>query len=417
MTPAALTPIALAALAAALGFAVAWLLRASAISALRARLDAEREHGSHARSAELRIIAESLKNELARTSDELATRASGELLARADERLAVTVDPVAKKLAEMDALIGRIEASRAQAQGEVSGQLRVLGEHAQAWSRAATDLGAQTAALAGALRNPRMQGEWGELQLRRVIELAGMSAFADFAEQSSIAIDDARARPDVTVRLPGGHVVFVDAKAPIGGMIEIAAARDEAERSTRMLLHAQAIKTAVDGLARKKYHTARGSVDFVVMFVPGEGALAAACTAMPNLIEDAFAKGVCLASPLSLILLLQAFALGWQRVAQNDNAREIAKLGRELYESLAVFGEHFARLGKQLSQATASYNDAVGSYEKRLLVRGKRIKERAALTADDLPENTPIDLRVRPVPAFDDPQPSLLAPLDEREDA
>lgn len=410
--PIAGATLAVAAIAAAVGFGLAWLLRQTQCARLEERLNAERARNDDARLAEMRAIAEGLKHQVLQASDELASRQSSEFLVRATERLGVTLDPVGKRLADLDALIHRFEEARAKGQGEMAGQIASLGEQARSWSRNALELGSQTSALASALRNPRMQGEWGEMQLRRVVELAGMTRFADFAEQQTVQSEDGRSRPDLTVALPGGQRVFVDAKAPIGGMIEIAAADDEATRNVRMLAHANAVRAAADGLARKRYQDADKSLDFVIMFVPGEGALAAACTALPTLIEDALAKGVVLASPLSLILMLRAFAVGWQQVDQNDNAREISKLGRELYESLAVFGNHFSELGVNLKRATGAFNDAVACYERRILVRGRRIKERASLAHDGLKDIAPVDVIQREVPIFNDPQTSLLPDLE-----
>ncbi len=434
------TPL-LIALGAIVGIVIGWLVANARTVRARAQLEAaerragerdvatercaqlERElAGAQARAdqlgqqqvAEVRAMAESIKNDLLKASNAFAGEQSATFAKTANERIGALVEPVGKKLADLDKLVHDLETTRARQQGQLSGQIEGLIKQAETLGRENADLRSQTSTLVSALKNPRMQGEWGEMQLRRVVELAGMAAYADFDEQRTVGENDLR-RPDLTISLPDAKRVFVDSKAPIGGMVEIAAATDDGMRRERVRAHAAAIKNHIDGLARKSYQNAEDSLDFVVMFVPGEGSLAIACTENPSLIEYALSKNVFLASPLSLILLLQSFSLGWQRVLQNDNAREIAKLGRDLYESVANFGSHLDNLGKGLKRAAESYNEAIGSYERRVLVRGRKLKERAALAHDDLPEPPTIDVSLRAVTLPETVQPSLLPPEDDDE--
>jgi DNA recombination protein RmuC len=251
------------------------------------------------------------------------------------------------------------------------------------------------------LRNPTTRGKWGEVQLRRVVELAGMEAYCDFSEQQTFDGDDRQMRPDLTVSLPGNSVIFVDAKVPLAAFLEAIDAADDTARRDRFRAHAALFKSHIDGLARKNYRRAETSADFVVMFVPGEAFLSAACTENPDLIEYGATKGVYIASPLTLIALLRSYALGWQQRLQEENAKQIAEVGRELYERVRVFTNHLATIGSSLQKAVGAYNGAVGSLESRLLPQGRKLKEVAALPDADLPDMHAVEVAPRIITSLD----------------
>ena len=294
-----------------------------------------------------------------------------------------------------------IESGRQHDAGGLKEQIAGLLARTEKLESAAIQLSSQTSSLVSALRNPTTRGKWGEVQLRRVVELAGMEPYCDFAEQETFDTEQGQMRPDLTVSLPGNSVIFVDAKVPLAAFLEAIDALDEVSRRDRLRAHATAFKSHVDALARKNYRRATPSADFVVMFVPGEAFLSAACTENPDLIEYAAAKSVYIASPLTLIALLRSYALGWQQKAQEENAKQIAAAGRELYERVRVFASHLVAIGGSLQKAVGAYNSAVGSLESRLLPQGRKLKEVAALPDADLPDMRAIEIAPRQITALD----------------
>ena len=321
----------------------------------------------------------------------------------AGDRVGDLVRPMNEQLSQFNSLVGGLLARTERLES------------------AATTLSSQTSSLVGALRNPTTRGKWGEVQLRRVVELAGMEAYCDFAEQQTFDSEQGQGRPDLTVSLPGDSVIFVDAKVPLAAFLEAIDAGDDALRRDRMRAHASAFKSHVDGLARKNYQRASASADFVVMFVPGEAFLSAACTENPDLIEYAAGKDVYIASPLTLIALLRSYALGWQQRQQEENAKQIAVAGRELYDRVRVFASHLVTIGGSLQKAVGAYNSAVGSLESRLLPQGRKLKEVAALPDADLPEMHAIEVAPRQITALDagarNPRMPRAQPLFNNEDA
>jgi DNA recombination protein RmuC len=263
---------------------------------------------------------------------------------------------------------------------------------------AGQDLRSQTARLVDALKRPGVRGRWGELQLKRVVELAGMLDHCDFDEQQTVTAaghTDRRLRPDVIVHLPGGKHVVVDAKAPLDAYLKALEAADEPSRVRLLAEHARQVRVHLTQLASKGYasHVAP-SPDFVVMFLPGEMFFSAALEHDPSLIE--FGVGletrVIPASPTTLIALLRAVAYGWQQQAMEENARKISELGYTLYESIKTLGEHFGTLGGRLKSTLDTYNKAVGSLERNVLVKARKFKEfQAAASSDDIPALEPID--------------------------
>jgi DNA recombination protein RmuC len=231
----------------------------------------------------------------------------------------------------------------------------------------------ETRNLVTALRSPQTRGRWGEMQLRRVVEMAGMVAHCDFEEQVTADTGDGRLRPDVVVHLPGRAQVVVDAKVPLEAFLRAMDADDEDRRKVELVAHARQLRTHVDQLAKKEYWGQFDpSPDFVVAFVPGDPLLAAAFEHDPNLIEYAMVNRVLLATPTTLIALLRTVALGWQHEALADNARVVQQLGSEIYERLRTLGGHMGRLHKNLNGAVEAFNETVGSLESRVLVTARR---------------------------------------------
>ena len=246
-------------------------------------------------------------------------------------------------------------------------------------------LAIETGKLSSALTDNRQIGNWGEVQLRRVVELAGMQDYCDFGEQ--VAGSGSQIRPDLTVRLPEQRTVIIDAKASTAAYMEAQQADDEEKRDASLKRHASALKTQVDDLAKKDYGTkVKGSLDFVVMFIPGDQFLAAALSANPALIEHAMKKRVAIATPASLISLLWAVANGWQRQRIAENAEEILKEGQELHSRMLTFMKHFQSVGTRLQGAVDNFNKSVRSYESRVLPQGRRFAEMVTDKTDELPQ-------------------------------
>jgi DNA recombination protein RmuC len=370
----------------ALGAIIAWLAARAENAALRATL----QESKTAQERTIESLLERAKNELRETT-----------ASRASERVGELVAPMAQKLGEFDRLLADLEAKRQHDAGSLREQIDQLLGRAAKLESATTNLSTQTSTLVTALRSPTSRGKWGEMQLRNVVEKAGMLPYCDFSEQQTVALEEARRRPDMTINLPGERYVFVDAKAPIDAMQAALESADDESRRNLVKQHARALRDHVESLARRGYQNAKGSADYVVMFVPGEAFLSAACTEDPMLIEHALDKGVLVAGPLSLISLLRTFAMGWQALRQEENAKRIATIGRGLYDRALKFAEHLLEVRKHLERSVNAFNGAVGSYETKLLSQGRKLKDEASLVGDDFPEIPPIDVVPRDVTALD----------------
>ena len=344
--------------------------------------------------SQLETIGERLKNELHETNARIAQTQRDSFLSLANERFSAVVAPVQQKLTEFDALVKAIEKDRIGAYEGLREQITGLIERSGKMETAASQ-------LTSALRNPTTRGKWGEMQLRRVVELAGMEAYCDYNEQQTFDVGDERGRPDMSVVLPGNSKIFVDAKVPLNAYLDAVDAADEGARREKMRSHAGAFKNHVDLLARRNYQRIDGSADFVVMFVPGEAFLSAACTENPELIEYGAGKGVYIASPLTLMALLRSYALGWQQRQQEENAKKIAEAGRALYDRVRTFVGHFGTIGSSLQKATDAYNKAVGSMESRVLPAGRKLRELASLPDAELPDLAAIETAPREITALD----------------
>ncbi len=286
------------------------------------------------------------------------------------------VAPVRASLDKVDEKIGALEKAREHAYGEIRQQFSQMAE-------VQTQLRDETSNLVKALRQPHVRGRWGEIQLRRVVEMAGMMLHCDFVEQQSAEGDDGRLRPDLIVKLPGGRQIVVDSKAPITAYMEAHEATTDELRKVKILLHAQLMRRHLESLARKSYwEQFQPTPEVVVMFIPGEAFYSAALEADPDLLDSGFGQNVIIASPASLMALLKAASYGWRQEAIADNAREISQLGQELHGRLAVMADHLTRLGKSLGTATDSYNSAVASFESRVLVSARKFKELGATSQE-----------------------------------
>ena len=243
-----------------------------------------------------------------------------------------------------------------------------------------------------ALRTPHIRGRWGEIQLRRVVELAGMLQYCDFTEQETVSHEDGRIRPDVIVRLPGNRTIVVDAKVPFEAFYESITTTDDALRLERLKEHARLVRTHIGALSRKSYwETVQPTPEFVLLFLPGENFYSAALEQDPKLIEDGINQRVIIATPTTLIALLKAISYGWQQEQRAANADEVGKLGKELYDRLRTFVNYFADIGRNLDRALESYNKGVGSLEARVLVTARKFKERGAIAGEEVETMEPID--------------------------
>lgn len=306
-------------------------------------------------------------------------------LGKREQAITTLVQPIRESLQKVDTRIGEIEQARADAYGRLSEQLKGLG-------LAQGQLQAEAAKLSTALRSTTTAGTWGELQLRRVIELAGMSAYCDFTEQESSG--DRRA--DVVVRLPGGQQIVIDAKAPNDAYREAVNATDEKVRAERLAEHAAKVRGHIDALGAKNYwEQFQPSPEFVVLFLPGDQFLAGALQADPGLIDRAMSRKVLLATPATLIALLKAVAYGWRQEAVSRNAEEIAALGRALYDRIVTFAEHLEKVGRGLETASKAYNSAVGSFDQTVLPGARKFTELGAKGNKELVAPAPVETTPR----------------------
>ncbi len=286
--------------------------------------------------------------------------------------------PITESLSRVDQRLKEAERERVEAYSRLSEQVVALGSTAHMLSRA--------------LRTPAVRGRWGEMQLRRVVEIAGMLQRCDFDEQPGVPTDNGRLRPDLIVHLPGGKQIVVDAKTPLEAFLDAQECADDDRRLLRLQAHARQVRDHMDRLGNKAYwDQLPNSPEMVVMFLPGETLFSTALQQDLTLIEHGLEQKVLLASPITLIALLTTVAHSWRHEALTENYREVARLGKEFYERLATFAERFDDVRKRLDGAVQAYNEAAGSFESRVLVSARRLRELDVTTAAELPLADPIE--------------------------
>lgn len=303
------------------------------------------------------------------------------------------VKPVGEALKQVDLKLADIEKQRLEAYSGLREQVKSL-------ALSQGELKAETGKLVQALRRPQVRGRWGEIQLRRVVEMAGMVNHCDFVEQESTDTEEGRLRPDMIVKLPGGRNIVVDAKAPLEAYLNALECQDETERDHYLHAHAQQISSHMKKLGAKRYFDQfDNSPDFVVLFLPGETFFSAALQQNPGLIEEGVSQRVICASPTTLIALLRAVAYGWRQEEMAESARKVADLGKELYERLGKLAEHMGKTGVHLGRAVNAYNEAVGSLESRVLVSARKFPDLGVLVSQDLAECKPLEHNPRAITA------------------
>lgn len=316
------------------------------------------------------------------------TEAKADLEAK-ETAIKALVEPLTKSLEAVDKKIGDIEKERVGAYAGLKEQVKNMAE-------SQLQLQTETANLVKALRAPQVRGRWGEIQLRRVVEMAGMVNRCDFREQESRTTEDGRLRPDLIVNLPGGKNIVVDAKCPLQGYLDALSATDETARLAHLKRHAAQVKDHITKLGAKGYWDQFApSPEFVVLFLPGETFFSAALEHDPSLIEIGNDQKVILATPTTLISLLRAVAYGWRQELLAENAVKISQLGRELHDRIGTLAEHFAKVGTSFNTAIGHYNRAVGSLETRVLVSARKFKELGAATQDDIQPAAQIETALR----------------------
>ncbi|WP_326563145.1 DNA recombination protein RmuC [Micromonospora sp. NBC_01796] len=358
------------------GGALGWLAARARSAADIARLDATL---SATRDGEARL--------------EQSMRAlSYEATAQSQEAVARAVAPLHETLRRYESQVNELERDRVDAYAELREQVRSMGA-------VSGELRTETKQLVAALRAPQVRGRWGEHQLRRIVEAAGLLEHCDFAEQVTSTVEDRVVRPDLVVRLHGGRSVVVDAKAPFEAYLTALEARDERGRDAHLDNHARHLRAHVDALSAKAYWSAFAQTpEFVVLFVPADPFLDVALQRDPTLLEHAFTRNIVLATPATLVALLRTVAYAWRQEALARNAVAVHTLARELYGRLSTLGEHVAKLGSSLGGAVTAYNRAVGSLESRVLVSARKLAD-LGVSGEDLPAPAQVELTTRQLQA------------------
>lgn len=331
----------------------------------RLRDDIEQQNSRNLRDTFQSLAAEALKD----------SRES--FLSQAQTSFEKYRQPIEDTLTRVEKKLGESERERVSAYAQLAEQMKALD--------------ARTGTLSRALRTPAVRGRWGEMQLRRVVEIAGMLQRCDFDEQPGLLADGSRLRPDLIVHLPGGKQIVVDAKAPLDAFLDAQDSPDEEARTAKLQAHARQVREHMDRLGGKAYWEQLESPELVVMFLPGETLFSTALQHDLQLIEYGLQQKVLVASPITLIALLTTVAHTWRQDALHENFREVARLGREFYERLSTFAGHFDEVRKKLDGAVQAYNEAAGSLEARVLVSARRLRELQVTTADEIPLAEPVE--------------------------
>jgi len=321
------------------------------------------------------LSSEALRNNnqsfltLAKTQLERFQEIAKNDLNQKQDKIYEMVRPVKESLEKVDSKLQQIEKTRVQSEAGLKEQIQVLNETNR-------QLRTETSSLVAALRSPQTRGQWGEMQLKRVVEMAGMLDHCDFRTQQTQGSVENRLRPDLVVKLPGGKNIIVDAKTPLNSYLEAVQSEDISKKTLKFKDHARHVRKHIDDLGKKSYWDQfQPSPEFVILFLPGEAFFSAALEQDPSLIEAGVAQNVIVATPTTLIALLRAAAYGWQQESLANNVKLIGNLGKELYKRLADMGKHLTSLGKNLNQAVDAYNRSVGSIESRVLVSARRMQD------------------------------------------
>lgn len=394
-------------LSALLGWLVARLAAARRIATLEAMLEYEMksaEENVAALEKSFSALSRQALDENSRSFLQLARQSMESFKARAEGDLRLReqavenlVRPLEQALARAERRIREFDRDRRQAHGELSGQLRLMAE-------SQNRLQLETRNLVQALRRPEVRGRWGEMTLRRLVELSGMVEHCDFDEQPTVQGKNGQLRPDLVVHLPAGRDIVVDVKTPLDAYLGAAEAGEEAERKRQLERHARQLRQRIGELAGKRYWEQFPSApDFVVLFIPGEQFLSAATAVDPDLLEKALEQRVVLATPVSLVALLRTIAYGWRQERINENALRLRETAEEFHARLAVFSEHLAALGLALEKTVASYNRGVGSYQRKLMPIARQF--RAAGVEKHAPDTQPEAVEMQPARIAGTPTP------------
>lgn len=383
----------------------------------RARLASEVEHtrrSAEERAARWEEDRQRLVGSFAELSDRALQQNTEQFLELADQRLrqahlvaqgdlvqrqqaiGALLEPFKETLTRYEEGLRRLEMDRKGAYEALTARVANLGQ-------SQAELERETRNLVTALRSPQIRGRWGEVQLRRVVELAGMLAHCDFDEQVEVSGVEGRLRPDMVVHVPGGGQVAVDAKVPLEAFLKAAECEEESQRAVHLVSHARQLRTHVDQMAKKEYWKHVGhSADQVVVFVPGDALLAAAFEHDPHLQEHAMASGILLATPTTLIALLRTIAHGWRQEVLAENARRVQELGAELYDRLRRMAGHLGKMQRSLMSTVEAFNQVVGSFESRVLVTARKFPELGAVhEGEELPTLEPVESSPRHLVAAD----------------
>ena len=384
------------------GYGVAYMRAQSRTAVLESELAAEKRRGEE-RTAAFEEYRKQMSDSFSALAGQALRHNSEEFLRLANEHLKAVqvqasadlnqkekaieglVKPIRETLEKTDVQIRAMEQAREKAFGSLSQHLQMMAEGQQR-------LQLETNNLVRALSRPTVRGQWGEMTLRRLAELAGMVEHCDFQEQTHRATEDGAMRPDMIVRLPDARELVVDAKTPLDAYLAAADAPDDRQREQHLKTHARKVRERMRELSSKAYWTQfKESPDFVILFIPGDQFLSAALEHDPALLEDALSNRVILATPSSLVALLRAVAYGWRQQSVAENAERIRELGEELYKRLATFTEHLARLGKTLGTSVDHYNKAVGSLERNVMPGARRFSELGIQARKQMEEPTPLE--------------------------
>jgi DNA recombination protein RmuC len=321
--------------------------------------------------------------------DSLQKEAEGDLENR-KQAIQSMVNPLETALKDLRSEVSRVESARQEAYGSLRNEVQLL-------ATTNKELREETGSLVNSLKQPQVKGKWGELTLRRVVELSGMSPHCDFQEQLSVDTEEGRLRPDLIVNLPGGTQIVVDVKVPLHAFFKATSATSDAEYREAMVQHAALVREHIKGLSGKEYWKQfEPTPEFVVLFVPGESFFSAALEQDRTLIEDAIDKRVVLASPTTLIALLRAVAYGWKQQLVAENAERIKELGKELYDRVVKFAEHLSEVARGLERASKAYNSAVASFDSRLIPSARKFRE-MGVGSEDVPQVDPVETFPRPL--------------------